>query len=506
MTRDPHDKTAFFEETRDFNGQNGIRSSQNGRIQKPRAKIGSKMTNLHLLDPSSSSSVSTVKSIINAQLVSKPRIDQQSQFTELYSLMKNTVSDHAGNSTIVIGPRGSGKTNLINQCLAKLEEQYPKEFLTIRLNSFIHSDDNAAIREVGTQLSKIYKDRDVDAQIESHQLTATFNNILSILDRDDIGDDEVITPIIFVIDELETFTSGNKQVLLYNLFEFTQSSKTPICVVGTSTRFTTRELLEKRVRSRFSQRLIIMNKFVEFDAFVHACCNNIKLEHQAIDQLDDPDYGHQWNDHIDQLISNKSHFYNILLLQFHTTKSVKLFNQAAILPVSKVNESNPFINDELFTLYYKLQMRNPVQGIIESVSNLQLVMIIAAARFINKSNMTTINFSIAYQEYVDMMKQFNLDKTIVNSSSVTKHDVMTSVKIQSKVRDPEIMKSCWLTLYRLGIVIDYVPNTSEGGVRSANSNKYLIIEDTRMLQLDISLEEINQYLSDQNPLKPLTRL
>jgi origin recognition complex subunit 4 len=54
------------------------------------------------------------------------------------------------------------------------------------------------------------------------------------------------------------FCAHHNQTLLYNLFDVAQSAQTPICVLGITSRLDVVELLEKRVKSRFSHRQIFL--------------------------------------------------------------------------------------------------------------------------------------------------------------------------------------------------------------------------------------------------------
>lgn len=62
--------------------------------------------------------------------------------------------------------------------------------------------------------------------------------------------------VIFILDHFDLFCSHPKQSLLYNLFDIVQSAQAPICVLGLTCRNDVLELLEKRVKSRFSHRQI----------------------------------------------------------------------------------------------------------------------------------------------------------------------------------------------------------------------------------------------------------
>ena len=77
-------------------------------------------------------------------------------------------------------------------------------------------------------------------------------------------------PLFVIIEEFELFTQCHKQSLLYCLFNMCFSNEYSLVVVGETSRYNCIELLEKRVKSRFSQRIITMdipNGFGSMDVF-----------------------------------------------------------------------------------------------------------------------------------------------------------------------------------------------------------------------------------------------
>ena len=62
--------------------------------------------------------------------------------------------------------------------------------------------------------------------------------------------------VMFILEEFDLFCSHHNQTLLYNLFDISQSAQAPICVLGITCRLDVIELLEKRVKSRFSHRFV----------------------------------------------------------------------------------------------------------------------------------------------------------------------------------------------------------------------------------------------------------
>lgn len=61
----------------------------------------------------------------------------------------------------------------------------------------------------------------------------------------------------------------------------------------------------------------------------------------------------------------------------------------------------------------------------------------------------------------------------------------------------------------MGLLLDYgaVTTNADGHIISTtNSNKHIILDDTKMVQLDVTLDEIHNSMDDLNIFKPFTRL
>ena len=77
--------------------------------------------------------------------------------------------------------------------------------------------------------------------------------------------------VIFIIDEFDMFATHARQTLLYNLFDIAQARKAPIAVLGCTTRIDVVEMLEKRVKSRFSHRYVFLSLPKNLPAFWEVC-------------------------------------------------------------------------------------------------------------------------------------------------------------------------------------------------------------------------------------------
>lgn len=79
--------------------------------------------------------------------------------------------------------------------------------------------------------------------------------------------------ICIILEEFDLFSMHPKQTLLYNLFDLAAAKchEHPLAIIGETCRWDAIELLEKRVRSRFSNRQLSLNlpeNFVQFSAVI----------------------------------------------------------------------------------------------------------------------------------------------------------------------------------------------------------------------------------------------
>ena len=146
----------------------------------------------------------------------------------------------------------------------------PGNPIVIRLSGYVQHNDRLAMREIARQLA-LQSGKAIDAEVEvdmaddenpfiersepiplpppSH--LPTLISALPTLGR----------PTIIILDAFDLFAQHGRQALLYCLLDTAQSCRagaggTGIAVIGVTPRVDTITLLEKRVKSRFSGRMI----------------------------------------------------------------------------------------------------------------------------------------------------------------------------------------------------------------------------------------------------------
>ncbi|XP_013136750.1 PREDICTED: origin recognition complex subunit 4 isoform X2 [Papilio polytes] len=180
--------------------------------------------------------------------------DHEIERNHVHDLIKRVVSNGESHSALVIGPRGCGKTTLINSVLGQLESELDLEndCLIIKLNGLLHQDDKIALKSITAQM-----------QLENavgDRVFGTFaENLSFLLSCLQSGVDRSCKSMVFILEEFDLFChSGRTQTLLYNLFDITHNKQAPMCVLGITNRLDVMEMLEKRVKSRFSHRHIFI--------------------------------------------------------------------------------------------------------------------------------------------------------------------------------------------------------------------------------------------------------
>ncbi|CAA6661252.1 unnamed protein product [Spirodela intermedia] len=176
------------------------------------------------------------------------RSSPDGNYSKLKFLISNSITEACNNSVLILGPRGSGKNAVLELVLEDLRGEYQDMISMVRLNGLLHGDDNYGIKEIARQLC-------LEHGLLFSKIASSDDNSRFLIDMlRECG--LAHKTVIFVLDEFDLFTQG-KQRLLYGLLDAMQSLVSQSVVIGVSCRLDADQLLEKRVRSRFSHRKLL---------------------------------------------------------------------------------------------------------------------------------------------------------------------------------------------------------------------------------------------------------
>ncbi|RWA12614.1 hypothetical protein EKO27_g2480 [Xylaria grammica] len=407
---------------------------------------------------------------------------QSEAYEKAYQLVGQTVLAGEGNSMMVIGGRGCGKTTMMEEVLSNLRAEHAEEFHVIRLNGFIHTDDKLALKEIWRQLGKEMEIED-DLVNKTNNYADTMASLLALLSHPEeiTGAEDGVTSksVVFVIDEFELFATHARQTLLYNLFDIAQARKAPIAVLGLTTRIDVVESLEKRVKSRFSHRYVYLSLPKSLPAYWEICKQGLivdkeDLEAEGFDTnlqglYEFHDY---WNKKIEALRQTPA-FEDHLEYQFYTTKSVSAFLASCIQPLSALSISLLDLTLPSPAEIVTLEPQEPKLQLLAALSDLELALLISAARLDIVAHTETVNFAMAYDEYSAQMGRQRVQ---------TASSGLLALGAGARVWSRSIAVVAWERLVSLGLLlpagIGGRSNAAHGGLEG------------KMWKMDVLLEEI----------------
>lgn len=127
------------------------------------------------------------------------------------------------------------------------QKKFTDNAIFVELNGLIETDDSQALQTATAQMN-------LENAVDGKVFGSFAENLSFLLDCLKSGDKSKSKSIVFILEEFDLFCAHHNQTLLYNLFDVAQSAQAPICVIGLTCRLDVIELLEKRVKSRFSHR------------------------------------------------------------------------------------------------------------------------------------------------------------------------------------------------------------------------------------------------------------
>ncbi|KLU86211.1 origin recognition complex subunit 4 [Magnaporthiopsis poae ATCC 64411] len=329
---------------------------------------------------------------------------QDEAYSSALQLVEQTVLAGEGNSMLVIGARGCGKTTLIEGVISELSEGHKNDFHVVRLNGFIHTDDKIALREIWRQLGK---EMEVEDELvnKTNNYADTLASLLAVLSHPSeiAGADAGVTSrsVVFIMDEFDLFTTHGRQTLLYNLFDIAQAKKAPIAVVGLTTKVDVVESLEKRVKSRFSHRYVYLSLPKTLGAYWDVCRQGLTVDYDDIDMegyaaplAGRKEFYGWWDKEIEAMRQTRA-FQDHLEYYYYTSKSVGAFLASCILPLSMISPTEPWVRMPAGTGAAGLSLEAPDSKLMlmESLSDLDLALLISAARLDVVAHMDTPIFA-----------------------------------------------------------------------------------------------------------------
>ncbi|KAL0692824.1 hypothetical protein Bca4012_060004 [Brassica carinata] len=269
-------------------------------------------------------------------------VSSDSNYSKLKFIVSTSITEGCNNSILLLGPRGSGKAAVLDLVVGDLLEEYPDSITVIRLNGLLHCDDNCAFKEIARQLC-----------MEHHLL---FSKMASF--------DENSQFIIAMLrqDVFEPWKLANCIVTCFP-WDNTVVQNLIICNLSPQD---ADQLLEKRVRPRFSHRKILFlpPSGEEVDSLLH------HLLSLPADSSFPSGYVAQFNEKIKSITSD-TRFKDMLSTFLNANSTVNSLLKFIFRAVSSMTLESGLLSLENFKAALSSMQRQPkleaVRGIISQI-------------------------------------------------------------------------------------------------------------------------------------------
>jgi len=317
---------------------------------------------------------------------------QEENVQYLLDMVERTVKKGESNSLLVLGPHGVGKTAVVRKVLNLAAEStsWAENAVVVQLSGIVQTDDKVALKDITKQLHL--------ENVVGDKVFGSFSEHLSFLLASlKAGDSTGSKPIIFILEEFDCFTSHKNQTLLYNLFDVAQSRAVPICIIGISCQIDVIELLEKRVRSRFSHRHLYMMPFQQFQPYFQLACELMKVENNSF-----PD-SKEWNSQISGFMEKKE-TKKFLENQFMVNKSIAYLKRILYMGLLKMISSGAAgLESKHLELAsedtYSLDKKNANDLLIKDLSVVEICLLVAIKHINQIYDNEPFNFEMVFHEY-----------------------------------------------------------------------------------------------------------
>ena len=347
------------------------------------------MTKRKVPDPSPSELLTALsRKLLNVTPEKNKIFGQEKNVEYLLEMFNRTVEKGESNSLLVLGPRGVGKTALVNQALTKAGtvNSWKDNVVVVELSGHIQLDDKLALRDITKQLNL--------ENVVGNKVFGSFAEHLSFLLASLKTGDSSSKPILFILDHFESFCSHKNQTLLYNLFDVAQSRAVPITVLGVSSSIDVTELLEKRVKSRFSHRHLYIWPISDVKIYLSAM--------ELLLTLDGAEFCN-WNSYVKSFMSSKPVQKLVEQKMFSVKNSFRHLKQVLFEASVNIIEAG---NSQLILEYLETAAdcdgleNNGLTDMIRDLSVTEICLLIAIKHLEQIYDNEPFNFEMVYHEYV----------------------------------------------------------------------------------------------------------
>lgn len=343
---------------------------------------------------------------------------------------EQTEVNKESHATLLMGPHNTGKSLVLNTVLRDLEARTGNKPVVIVLDGYLHADEAAALVVIGDvlgmqaelaqqqqrqtqadqqqqlQQEQEQEDKQEEQEHERQQESAarasaaeeisaitelTFHStVLAMLNCW-----KQVNPgraVFFVLDQMELFTKS-KQNLLYSLLNLMQEKEPPVAIIGMAGVLHIMDMLEKRVKSRFSDRYILFLPNASMEQALHILRHVLLLP----DGFSTHPHAKEWNSRVVALLEDKEFLEFLAQRQDVKSDPKDLFNLLHVA-MKDIDERHPFLTVHDFRKAAAFMSPDMKLQALKGAPALEMGLLVAMKLF-EEDKIEEYNFEMVYDRF-----------------------------------------------------------------------------------------------------------
>ena len=231
-------------------------------------------------------------------------------------------------------------------------------------------------------------------------------------------------PLIITLDDFDLFTARPRQAMLYCLLDAVQAASygAGLAVVGLTSRVDTVDLLEKRVKSRFSHRILHVrppSSYESFERIVHNALSPLPCP-TASSSLAIPLDRHQsfadaWRTDVAGLFTHP-HFREVLRGIYELSNDIRMAYRILIPVVAKLSVLDPAFDLEFLLETAAVEVGDGMLHVLRDLTEPEIALLIAI-KHLQTRDRQVFNFEMCFDELRRFASRDQRERQAASTSS-----------------------------------------------------------------------------------------
>ncbi|POM80659.1 Origin recognition complex, subunit 4 domain containing hypothetical protein [Phytophthora palmivora] len=285
--------------------------------------------------------------------------------------------------------------------MRNLRKRFGK-FTLVYLNGVILQNELEAFKELIAQLTR--------ATAVKHPVLSYWN-MYEYLRELLVAKAQIGDHVIVILDALEQFvreSSNTKQLLLYNLLDWLQAKDIKMGVLGITDNYNVVDNLEKRVRSRFSNLQIVVERpsFAQIREYLVRVLSLDTFEWESYGELQCPsnEYAVAFARSVNDLLFQQSKFLASLEFDYDIGKPQAFFVRLAFAAVCYLDVDAPLLTTQHFRRARHLLEQDHQLAVLETVPQFGIALLIGMGH-LEKADQRVFTLEMVYARWENFLRQ-----------------------------------------------------------------------------------------------------